>query len=239
MKENILKSILHNEKIFIFAAFLRIENKSFKLYYRTKFFTEMKNRLFLVIATVAAVALVTSCAKVPQAALDAAKAALDSAKMVQADVYFPGDFTALNDSLSVMLQNIETKKAKTGKDFKAIKTNAEAIVAKAGELSGNVEVKKAEVKAEAETMITGAKTLLDEAKALVLKAPKGKEGKAVVEEIKNEITVAETSLTDAQTLFDGGTNYVQVVDKVKATTESLNGIIAELKEAMTKAGIKF
>jgi len=199
----------------------------------------MKNRFFLVIATVAAVALITSCAKVPQEALDAAKAALETAKTAQTDVYFPAEFTALNDSLNVMLQNIETKKAKTGKDFKAIKANAEAIVTKANELAGNVEVKKAEVKANAETMMTGAKTLLDEAKALILKAPKGKEGKAVVEQIKNEITVAETSLTDAQTLFDGGTNYMQVVDKVKATTDSLNGIIAELKEAMTKAGIKF
>ncbi len=199
----------------------------------------MKNRFFLGIATVAAVALMASCAKVPQEALDAASAALDSAKTVQTDVYFPAEFTALNDSLTVMLQNIETQKSKSAKDFKAIKANAEAITLKAGELSGQVEAKKAEVKAEAETMMTEAKTLLDEAKALVMKAPKGKEGKAVVEEIKNEITVIETSLTDAQGLFDGGTNYVQVVDKVKAATEGLNGIIGELKEAMTKAGIKF
>ncbi|MRR20666.1 hypothetical protein EG827_10825 [bacterium] len=198
----------------------------------------MKNRFFLAIATVAAVALMTSCAKVPQEALDAASAALDSAKTVQTDVYFPAEFAALNDSLTVMLQNIETQKSKSAKDFKAIKLNAEAITLKAGELAGQVEAKKAEVKAEAETMMAGAKTLLDEAKALVLKAPKGKEGKAVVEEIKNEITVIETSLTDAQGLFDSGTNYVQVVDKVKAATEGLNGIIAELKEAMAKAGIK-
>ncbi len=198
----------------------------------------MKNRFFLAIATVAAVALMTSCAKVPQEALDAASAALESAKTVQTDVYFPAEFAALNDSLTVMLQNIETQKSKSAKDFKAIKLNAEAITLKAGELAGQVETKKAEVKAEAETMMAGAKTLLDEAKALILKAPKGKEGKAVVEEIKNELTVIETSLMDAQTLFDGGTNYVQVVDKVKAATEGLNGIIAELKEAMAKAGIK-
>jgi len=198
----------------------------------------MKNRFFLVVATVAAVALMTSCAKVPQEALDAASAALESAKTVQTDVYFPAEFAALNDSLTVMLQNIETQKSKSAKDFKAIKLNAEAITLKAGELAGTVEAKKAEVKAEAETMMAGAKTLLDEANALILKAPKGKEGKAVVEEIKNELTVIETSLMDAQTLFDGGTNYVQVVDKVKAATEGLNGIIAELKEAMAKAGIK-
>ncbi len=81
----------------------------------------MKNKLFLAIATVAVAALMASCAKVPQEALDAAKAALDSAKTVQTDVYFPAEFAALNDSLTVMLQNIETQKSKTGKDFKAIK----------------------------------------------------------------------------------------------------------------------
>jgi hypothetical protein len=199
----------------------------------------MKNKLFLAIATVAVAALMASCAKVPQEALDAAKAALDSAKTVQTDVYFPAEFAALNDSLTVMLQNIETQKSKSAKDFKAIKAAAEGISLKAAELTGNVEAKKAEVKAEAETMMAGAKTALDEAKALLLKAPKGKEGKAVVEEMKNELTVIETSLTDAQTLFDGGTNYVEVVDKVKAATESINGIVAELKAAMDKAGIKY
>lgn len=199
----------------------------------------MKNKLFLAIATVAVAALMASCAKVPQEALDAAKAALDSAKTVQTDVYFPAEFAALNDSLTVMLQNIETQKSKSAKDFKAIKVAAEGIALKATELTGNVEAKKAEVKAEAETMMAGAKTALDEAKALLLKAPKGKEGKAVVEEMKNELTVIETSLTDAQTLFDGGTNYVEVVDKVKAATESINGIVTELKAAMDKAGIKY
>lgn len=198
----------------------------------------MKNRFFLVIATVAAVALMASCAQVPQEELDAASAALDSAKTVQADVYFPEEFAALNDSLTVMLQNIETQKSKSAKDFKVIETNAEAITLKAGELADRVDARKAEVKTEAETMIADAKALLYEAKALVLKAPKGKEGRAVIEEINNELTVIESSLNDAQGLYDGGSNYVDVVDKVKAATEELNGIIAELKEAMEKAGIK-
>ncbi len=198
----------------------------------------MKNRFFLVVATVAAVALITSCAKVPQAALDAATAALESAKTVQADVYFPAEFAALNDSMTVMLQNIETQKSKSAKDFKVVKENADAIALKAAELAGNVEVKKGEVKAEAELMMAEAKVLLEEAKVLILKAPKGKEGKAVLDEIKTELSVIETSLSDAQMHYDGGTNYMVVVDKVKAATEGLNGIIVELKEAMVKAGIK-
>jgi len=198
----------------------------------------MKNRFFLVIATVAAVAIMTSCAKVPQEALDAAKAAIETAQTAQADVYFPAEFAALNDQLTVINQDIETQKSKTAKDFKLVKTNAEAIALQAGELGAKVEAKKAEVKAEAETMMTGVTTLLDEAKALLLKAPKGKEGKAVLEQMKNELGAVETSLADAKTAFDAGTNYVQVVDKVKAATETVNGIIAELKAAIVKAGGK-
>ena len=198
----------------------------------------MKNRLFLVVAIVAVVALATSCAKVPQAALDAATAALDSAKAVQTDVYFPEEYAALDDSLTVMLQNIETQKSKSAADFKTIKTGADEIAAKAAELAGNVETKKAEVKAEAETMLGDAASLLDEAKTLITKAPRGKEGKAVLDEMKDELGVIENSLTEAKTAFDEGTNYMQVVDKVKAASDNLNGIITELKEAMAKAGIK-
>ena len=198
----------------------------------------MKNRFFLVVAIVAVVALATSCAKVPQAALDAATAALDSAKAVQTDVYFPEEYAALDDSLTVMLQNIETQKSKSAADFKTIKTGADEIATKAAELAGNVETKKAEVKAEAETMLGDAASLLDEAKTLITKAPRGKEGKAVLDEMKDELGVIENSLTEAKTAFDEGTNYMQVVDKVKAASDNLNGIITELKEAMAKAGIK-
>ena len=38
---------------------------------------------------------------------------------------------------------------------------------------------------------------------------------------KGELTVIETSITEAQTLFDAGTNYMQVNDKVKAVNETL------------------
>ena len=102
----------------------------------------MKNKLFLAIATVAIAALMASCAKVPQEALDAAKAALETAKTAQTDVYFPAEFAGLNDSLTVMLQNIETQKSKSAKDFKAIKVAAEGIALKAAELSGNVKPRK-------------------------------------------------------------------------------------------------
>jgi hypothetical protein len=194
----------------------------------------MKNRFFLVVATVAAVALMTSCGKVPQANIDAAVAAIDSAKTMQADIYLPGDFAALNDSLTVINQAVEAQKSKLFKNFKDVKVKADALAVVAGELAGKAVVKKDEVKAEAETLMVQAKTLLEENKTLIAKAPKGKEGKAVLDEIKGEVTVIETSLTEAQTIFDAGTNYMQVLDKVKAANEALTAINTELKDAIAK-----
>ncbi len=194
----------------------------------------MKNRFFLVITTVAAVVLMTSCGKVPQADIDAANAAIDSAKTAQADIYLPVEFAALNDSMSVIMQNVEAQKSKLFKNFKDVKVKTDALTASAGTLVSDAAVKKDEVKVEAETMLAQVKTLMTDTQALVLKAPKGKEGKAVLDEIKGELTVIETSVNDAQVLFDSGANYMQVLDKVKAANEALTAINTELTDAIAK-----
>jgi len=194
----------------------------------------MKNRFFLVVATVAAVALMTSCGKVPQANIDAANAAIDSAKTVQADIYLPTEFAALNDSMSVIMQGVEAQSSKLFKNYKVTKVQADALTTLANQVVANAAVKKEEVKKEAEGLLVEVKTLLTDAQALVKKAPTGKEGKAVLDEIKGELAVIETSINEAQTLYDGGTNYMQVLDKAKAAKEALNGIITELKDAIAK-----
>ena len=194
----------------------------------------MKNRFFLVFATVAAVVLMTSCGKVPQADIDAANAAISAAKTAQADIYLPGEFAALNDSMTVITQSVEAQKSKLFKNYKTVKVQAADLTTLAGQIATNAAVKKDEVKVEAETMLASVKTLLADNQALILKAPKGKEGKAVLDEIKGEMTVIETSINEAQVLYDGGTNYMQVLDKVKAANEALTAINTELNDAIAK-----
>jgi len=194
----------------------------------------MKNRFFLVVATVAAVALMTSCAKVPQANIDAANAAIDSAKTAQADIYLPGEFTALNDSMTVIIQSIEAQKSKLFKSYKAPKAKLVALRTQASQVAANAVTKKEEVKKEAEAGLAAVKQLLADDQALLKKAPRGKEGKAVLDEIKGELSVIETSINEAQTAFDGGANYMVVVDKVKAANDQLNNIKTELDDAIAK-----
>jgi len=194
----------------------------------------MKNRFFLVIATVAAVALMTSCGKVPQASIDAANAAIDSAKSVQADIYLPGEFAALNDSMTVIQQGIEAQSSKLFKSYKDSKLKLDALKVSADQVVANAAVKKEAVKKEAEALLVSVKTLLADNTALLAKAPRGKDSKAVLEEIKGELTVIETSINEAQASFDAGTNYMQVLDKVKAANDQLTNINTELNDAIAK-----
>ncbi len=65
-------------------------------------------RLFFGLATTGLILLVSSCGKIPQAEIDATRAAIDSAKAIGAEQYLPGDYIALQDSMAAVLEKIET-----------------------------------------------------------------------------------------------------------------------------------
>ena len=94
-------------------------------------------------------------------------------------------------------------------------------------------VKKDAVKAEVTTLLTDIKTVIEENKTLITKAPRGKEGAAVLEQIKAEMTTIEGSVVEAQDLFDKG-SYMDALNKIKAAQERAAGINTELKEAIAK-----
>ncbi|MDO9613289.1 MAG: hypothetical protein Q7J86_02035, partial [Bacteroidota bacterium] len=87
--------------------------------------------------------------------------------------------------------------------------------------------------AEVQTMIGEVKTLIEENKALVAKAPRGKEGKAALEAINSDIAVAETTVTEVEALLANG-DLIGSNDKIKAAKEKATAIKAELEEAIAK-----
>ena len=72
-----------------------------------------------------------------------------------------------------------------------------------------------EIKTEYQTAFAEVQQMIIDNKALVEKAPKGKEGREALEQIKGEISVVETSAMDAQSLFDAG-NYMEALNKINA-----------------------
>ncbi len=180
-------------------------------------------------------ALVSGCAKAPQEAVDAAKAALETAKQAEADRYLADEFKAAQDSLNAALAEIETQNSKfalTRNYDKAAKL-LEAATTLANSANANVAAKKDAVKAEAQQLLTDLQTALTDAKALLKKAPKGKEGREALEAIKGELATVETSLTEAPALIDSG-DFMTAKDKLTAWYQKVQQIIEELNQAIAK-----
>jgi hypothetical protein len=193
----------------------------------------MKNKVLMGLAAIAMVALLSSCGKVPQTEIDATNAAIAAAQAAEATVYVPAEFTALQDSMNAINAAVETQKSKLFKKFTPIKENLAKTLTLANTVAANAATKKEEVKKEAETLLTDIKAVIEDNGKLLLKAPRGKEGAAVIEQIKADMATINTSVADAQGLFDKGT-YMDALNKIKAAKEKADGINTELKDAIAK-----
>jgi len=179
------------------------------------------------------VAFLSSCGTVPQEKIDAANAAIDSAKMVEADVYVAAEFVAIQDSMNAVMADVEVQKSKLFKKFGPASEKLDRILEQANTLKTNAIAKKEEVKVEVEGLMTEVATIIEENTKLMKKAPRGKEGAAVLEQIKTEMATIEASAAEAKGLYDGG-KYMDAANKLKAAKDSANGINTELNDAIAK-----
>jgi len=197
----------------------------------------MKNKVLVGLAAVVMVAFLSSCGKVPQVKIDATNAAIDSAKVVEANVYVPAEFAAVQDSMKAINAAVEVQKSKMFKKFGPITVKLDQTITSARKASADAVAKKEEVKKEVETLLTDIKAVAEENAKLFKRAPRGKEGAQVLEQMKAEMATVETSLTDAQAMYNKGA-FMDAYNKLNAAKETADKINGELKAAIKKVGGK-
>lgn len=198
----------------------------------------MKNKLFITISAMAiAMLLFTGCAKMPQAEIDNANTAIEAARAAGADIYVPEAFTALTDSMGLVLESINTQNSKMFKNFKKETEKLLAITEQAGQVQTSTVEKINQLKLEIEQVITAVTNNIEASKNLVAQAPKGKEGNTALMAIKADIAAIETSLEEVKTVV-GTENYITTLDKAKAVDTQINNIKAELETVIEKFNSK-
>jgi hypothetical protein len=198
----------------------------------------MKNKVLMGFAAIAMVVVLVSCGKVPQAQIDATNAAIEAAKAAEANVYLPAEFAAVQDSMNAVLANIELQKGKLFKKFGTAKVKLDEVLALANKAAAGVAAKKEEVKKEAGALLNDIKAVIEQNTKLIPKLPRGKEGAAVIEQIKADLANVNSAVTEAQGAFDKG-GFMDALNKIKAAKAKADGLNAEIKEALTKARIRF
>lgn len=198
----------------------------------------MKKNLLFVIASVSLMLIFAGCAKLPQVEIDAAKAAIEEVRAAQADIYLPGEFSAINDSLRVAMEKVEAQKGKLFKSYKKVKVQLVNIPTMAAMLKANTETKKAEVKAEAEATLAAVTTMQLENNTLAAKLPMGKNEREAVEAIKAELGVIDGAVTEVSNMLTNG-DFMGALNKVNAVKQQIEAKNLEIKDVLTKARIKF
>jgi hypothetical protein len=199
----------------------------------------MKNVLFTVVALAGMALLFTSCAKLPEMEMTNAKAAVEAAKAAEADRYVPAEYRAVQDSLNTAMTEVENQKSKfvLFRSYKKVTVKLNNVITLANTVKANAGIRKEEVKNEAQQTLAAATTLVTEVKDLILKAPKGKEGKEALEAINSDLALVEASLAEVSTLINNG-DYLTALDKVKAANDKAASLKAELEEAIAKKSMK-
>jgi cob(I)alamin adenosyltransferase len=194
----------------------------------------MKKSFFSTVVLMAMAMLIfTGCAKLPQAEIDSANAAIESTRAAGADVYVPEAFVALTDSLASVMESITSKDSKMFKNFKQETEKLLSIVSQSAEVKALTEAKVAELKEQVDQMMLAISGNIDAAKALIGQAPKGKEGNTALLAIKADVTAIETSLGELKTVA-GTENYFTTLDKAKAIDAQITSIKTELEEVISK-----
>ena len=196
----------------------------------------MKKGLLKLVAFSLLVVTLASCAKAPQAEIDAANVAIQAAKTAGADRYVPESFNAASEALKTAVAAVEEQNSKfvLFRNYDAAKTTLASVGTLSTKAVEETTAKKAALKAEVTQAITDLNALIVANKELLAKAPKGKEGKAALEAIGQEIAVVETESTTVAAGLANNEDILTLSEKIKPAVEKAKGINTELTDVIAK-----
>ena len=192
-------------------------------------------RTSTVIMMICLAVLLASCASVPQADIDAAKAAVQAAKDAQADKYAAAALQSADDLINQINTEVETQNAKFAlfRNYDKVKelinqAKAAGEKAKADAIAGKEAAKK-----DAEASLAAAQAAIVAAKEILPKAPKGKDTKAEIEAMTADVAGLDTAVTDVQAQISKE-EFLDAAAKAKSIKEKADGVVAQVQAAIDK-----
>jgi hypothetical protein len=175
------------------------------------------------------VMIMTSCSQEPTAEVETANAAIEAAKTIEADRYCASEFTALNDSLNVVLTAIEAEKEKSAstRNFTPLAEKLATITATAQELATKAETVKAETRDQVQNEVVSITEMANAAKESLAKIVKNRQNAEQLDAIANQIAVVESALIEVNTLVTNG-DYLTAKEKANSAKEVITIISTQL-----------
>ncbi len=183
-------------------------------------------------------AMVAGCAKPPQAEIDAANAALQSAKAAEAAEYAPASLREAESAVAAMNAEVEAqaKKFALTRSYKQAATLAANAKAAGDKAAADAAAGKEKAKADAEALQGQVKTAMDEANAALATAPKGKGTEMDIQAMKNDMATVATQISEGEAAQTAG-KYLEAKAKFESALSMANNVKSQIEQAkQMKAG---
>jgi hypothetical protein len=190
----------------------------------------MRNLKYVVL-TLGLALTVAACGAPPQADLDAAKAAMDSAVTAGAGDYAAASMKAVEDAQAALDAELKAQEGNWLKSYTKAKELATAVKTAGEKAAADAAAGKETAKNEATAAIGEVKTVLTDAQALLDKAPKGKGTAADIEAMKTDLTTAATAIADAEAALAEG-KFLDAKAKAQSAMNTANTVKTAVEAAM-------
>ncbi len=183
--------------------------------------------LFRVGALLTLVVAVVSCGSPPQAELDAAQAALDSARQAGAEAYAADAYNRAKNTLA------DARAKSEQSDYEEAKTAAVQAKDQADQAKSLAESTKTQVRDEAQAIVTRVSNAIGDARSAVDGAPQGKGADSDLDQLRADLGQAEAALGDARGSLGSG-SFNAALEQAKSAESKLNQIQSAVQVAMKK-----
>ncbi len=194
----------------------------------------MKKALLLAVIAFGLLAI-AGCSKPPEAEMASAKTAVDNARAAEAEQYVPQEFRGLSDSLNAA-NALKTEQDGKFALFRSYGKSKEAFIrveAQGNKVTEDAKAEKERVRQQVMTMMASVKGMIDSANVAWEKAPKGKDNKADLELIKNDLMGLSSAYAEAEADFNAG-KFLSAKAKFESVQSRTQNIMNEIAAAVAK-----
>jgi hypothetical protein len=189
--------------------------------------------LSLCVALVGSFVLAGCGGEPPASDLATAKQALDDARDAGAEQFASKQYSAAEKAYSVAEKAVNDANAEMIKDFSASQSLISDAKNKANDAKTAAEKEKVRQRGSAENSLADASVVMDQARDALEAAPVGKGTEGDIQQLENELSVAEAELGAAKSAV-ANENFSNAETNAKAAKQKAQMIVTGVENATTK-----
>ncbi|HXV76454.1 MAG TPA: hypothetical protein VD788_09050 [Candidatus Polarisedimenticolaceae bacterium] len=176
--------------------------------------------------------IAVGCAGEPAAEIDAASAALESARLAEAEVYAPEAMQTAEAAHAELQTELAAQKERfaLGRSYDKTRELAADAQRASEEAVGAAHAGKLMAREEAMNMLAELRTSLDEVETMLDNAPQGKGSAADLAALRGDLGAVDVALTDIEQAISAQ-RFIDAVQKAQAAMASTAEIRSEIERA--------